>query len=146
MWFQIQGLSSISNLHLLDFYVIFLSYLLRSSKSKIQSPNSIIQVPPWLFNKSFLICRFEPIFFISSPPQDEASPSTFLQSLLNVNVVVDNRGKKVVSNSIEQVQKKGESTIRWYHKEHHTLFFQDPSNFGNIQKTHKEGFLSKLFC
>ncbi len=26
----------------------------------------------------------------------------------------------------------GESMIRWYHKEHHTLIFQDPSNFGKI--------------
>jgi hypothetical protein len=26
----------------------------------------------------------------------------------------------------------GENMIRWYHKEHHTLIFQDPSNFGKI--------------
>jgi hypothetical protein len=25
-----------------------------------------------------------------------------------------------------------ESMIRWYHKEHHTLIFQNPSNFGKI--------------
>jgi hypothetical protein len=26
----------------------------------------------------------------------------------------------------------GESMFGWYHKEHHTLIFQDPSNFGKI--------------
>jgi hypothetical protein len=32
---------------------------------------------------------------------------------------------------------EGESMIGWYHKEHHTLIFQDPSNFG---KHIKKGF------
>ncbi len=39
----------------------------------------------------------------------------------------------------------GESVIKWYHKEHHILIFQDPSNFGKIQETHKERFFVIFF-
>jgi hypothetical protein len=56
---------------------------------------------------------------------NEKTNSYVVLDINTTTIVIDNH---MVVNQVQM----GGSMIGWYHKEHRTLIFQDPSNFGKI--------------